>query len=99
MKAFLILLKFLTTVSFVICAVDYCEVEKRLCEPNKKHIGCEKNTFPDSVYKLGKITNELKKIILNEINLFRSLVATGHQLEFESASNMRLVVNFGIQFN
>lgn len=93
MKALQIFLIFLTILSAVICAVDYCEVETRLCEPNTKHIGCEKNIFPDTVYKLGKITNELKKIILDEINSFRSFVATGQQSEFESASNMRLVVN------
>lgn len=44
MKSFLILLKFLTVLSVVLCEVDYCEVEKRLCG-NKKHIGCDKNVI------------------------------------------------------
>lgn len=39
------------------------------------------------------MTNEFKKLILNQINSFRSLIATGQKTPFKSASNMRLVVS------
>lgn len=94
MKFLLIFLINLTVLSVVFCAVDYCEVEKRLCTPPKdKHIGCEKNVFAESDYQLEPMTNELKKIILDQINSFRSLVATEQESQFESASNMKRVVS------
>lgn len=48
----------------------------------------------DERYKLGNtnMTDEMKEFILDQINSLRSLVATGKQPQFESASNMRLVV-------
>lgn len=94
MKSLLILFILSTVISVVFCAVDYCEVEKRLCTPPRdKHIGCEKNVFVDSDYQLEPMTNELKKLILDQINSFRSLIATEQQSQFESASNMRRVVS------
>lgn len=91
----LIVFIFLTVLSVVI-AVDYCEVEKRLCGSHK-HVGCDNNVFENMQritgekfgLKLGKTSNESIESLVGQLNSFRSAIATRQN---DSSSNMRLVV-------
>ncbi|XP_314254.6 antigen 5 like allergen Cul n 1 [Anopheles gambiae] len=60
-------------------AQDYCKPD--LCDPGNDHIGCNNpggftSNCPSGA-KVIKMTDELKKIILDEHNKYRSTVATG----------------------
>ena len=62
-------------------AQDYCNPD--LCDPGDDHIGCNNpggftSNCPSGA-KVIKMTDELKKIILDEHNKYRSTVATGGQ--------------------
>ena len=73
---------------------DYCD--SSLCDPGVQHIGCNaKNELsPDcNEGKKIELTDELKKLILDEHNNYRNQVAKGELNWLPTASNMVTMVS------
>lgn len=75
---------------------DYCD--SSLCDPGVQNIGCGAKNELSSDCNEGKkidLTDEFKKVILEEHNNYRNQVAKGELSWLPSASNMVTMVSCG----
>ncbi|XP_052863079.1 antigen 5 like allergen Cul n 1-like [Anopheles cruzii] len=92
-KWMLLLAVVLAAVLKVAEAQDYCDPD--LCDPGQTHIGCNNpGGFVKGCNepKVVPVTDELKKIMLDEHNKYRSTVATGGVKWLPKAKRMTTVV-------
>lgn len=74
---------------------DWCSVQDRLCEFQGNHIGCENTEFPSGVcenVKVIQFDDDLKVVILERHNEYRSKLALGEVPGYPKGSKMQEMI-------
>ncbi|GAB0098727.1 hypothetical protein DMENIID0001_145160 [Sergentomyia squamirostris] len=78
-------------VLLVECATNWCQMEQEYCQ-GREHIACEPNSFPSDPnardIEMIPMTKEIKKLIVDTHNRYRSMVAAGKVSGIPSAAKM-----------
>nr|BAM69090.1 hypothetical protein [Lutzomyia ayacuchensis] len=72
-------------------AIDWCQMQDQFCN-GKEHIACEPNSFPAATgvrnIQVVALTADMKQMIVDRHNFFRSRVALGQETGIPAAANM-----------